>query len=307
MYKTNVIKSLRRLMCFMLVLSMVLPMNVFAAATENTEYAETETEEETEAEETQVQESEEEIPETDGAAQEPEAVEEKSIDELKEEESIGLEVLYYNKEVDPEEGGRWVIASIEADKVDQAVLVYTSASTGQEYFVSSEEIVSHHAYFLLEDTSVTYEEISGIEVKVADDTYYIDIEAIAEEEGTEEIELSGEEVDEIIEEISEVEYEELLDEVEEVVANTSDEIQSTLARAETAAFTAAAATTSAATTSASTADLVVVIDPGHGGSDSGAVAKHSGVTYYEKVMVLKVANALKEELEGYGGDRKSVV
>ena len=45
-------------------------------------------------------------------------------------------------------------------------------------------------------------------------------------------------------------------------------------------------------------DIVVVLDPGHGGSDSGAVRNK---TIYEKTLNLKVAQYCKAELEQYGG------
>lgn len=44
----------------------------------------------------------------------------------------------------------------------------------------------------------------------------------------------------------------------------------------------------------------IMIDPGHGGSDSGAVATHNGVTYYEKTLNLEISRYLKEELEAVG-------
>lgn len=42
---------------------------------------------------------------------------------------------------------------------------------------------------------------------------------------------------------------------------------------------------------------VVVLDPGHGGRDSGAEGKHNGKTYYEADINWKIAYYLKKELE----------
>lgn len=42
---------------------------------------------------------------------------------------------------------------------------------------------------------------------------------------------------------------------------------------------------------------VVVLDPGHGGIDSGAEAKYNGKTYYESDMTWKIAAYLKKELQ----------
>ncbi|MGN0361097.1 MAG: N-acetylmuramoyl-L-alanine amidase [Hominisplanchenecus sp.] len=48
-------------------------------------------------------------------------------------------------------------------------------------------------------------------------------------------------------------------------------------------------------------EIVVVLDPGHGGSDSGAYRTWDGVTYREKEIVLKLAMYTKEELDKYEG------
>ena len=47
--------------------------------------------------------------------------------------------------------------------------------------------------------------------------------------------------------------------------------------------------------------LVVVIDAGHGGYDGGAQSTFNGVTYSEKYMNLKIAQACRDELQKYYG------
>ena len=47
--------------------------------------------------------------------------------------------------------------------------------------------------------------------------------------------------------------------------------------------------------------LVVVIDAGHGGDDGGAESTFNGVTYSEKYMNLKIAQACRDELQKYYG------
>ena len=47
--------------------------------------------------------------------------------------------------------------------------------------------------------------------------------------------------------------------------------------------------------------LTVVLDPGHGGSDSGATRNWNGITYVERDINLKIAQACKEMLETYEG------
>ena len=47
--------------------------------------------------------------------------------------------------------------------------------------------------------------------------------------------------------------------------------------------------------------LVVVIDAGHGGNEGGAESTFNGVTYSEKYMNLKIAQACRDELQKYYG------
>lgn len=48
-------------------------------------------------------------------------------------------------------------------------------------------------------------------------------------------------------------------------------------------------------------NVVVVLDPGHGGAEAGARSTWDGVNYYEEVLNLKIAMYAKEELETYSG------
>lgn len=50
-------------------------------------------------------------------------------------------------------------------------------------------------------------------------------------------------------------------------------------------------------------DKVIVLDPGHGGSDNGTKGNLNGTTYYEKNLNLKVATFLWEALSEYAGVR----
>lgn len=48
-------------------------------------------------------------------------------------------------------------------------------------------------------------------------------------------------------------------------------------------------------------NLVVVIDPGHGRSETGATRTFNGVTYREEVVNLAIARYMKAELQTYSG------
>ena len=49
------------------------------------------------------------------------------------------------------------------------------------------------------------------------------------------------------------------------------------------------------------ANVVIVLDPGHGGSEAGATRSWNGKTYKEEVINQKIANYCKAELETYEG------
>lgn len=48
-------------------------------------------------------------------------------------------------------------------------------------------------------------------------------------------------------------------------------------------------------------ELIITLDPGHGGYDSGATHKWNAKTVYEKTLNLKIAQACRDELEKYDG------
>ncbi len=52
-------------------------------------------------------------------------------------------------------------------------------------------------------------------------------------------------------------------------------------------------------TSITMPDMVIVLDPGHGGSEKGAVCKYENVLVQEKDINLKIAKYMKKELESY--------
>lgn len=48
-------------------------------------------------------------------------------------------------------------------------------------------------------------------------------------------------------------------------------------------------------------NLIITLDPGHGGDENGATVEYDGQAVYEKQLNLKIAQACKEELEKYQG------
>ena len=55
------------------------------------------------------------------------------------------------------------------------------------------------------------------------------------------------------------------------------------------------------TKASSSGNMVIVLDPGHGGTDCGATRTWNGVDYIERDINLKIAQACRAELEAYAG------
>lgn len=78
--------------------------------------------------------------------------------------------------------------------------------------------------------------------------------------------------------------------LEEEIGEALEIAQSTLGKSRGAALPSAAA---------NKGQTVIVLDPGHGGTDCGATRVINGVRYYERDIVLKIAKYCKAELEKY--------
>ncbi len=78
--------------------------------------------------------------------------------------------------------------------------------------------------------------------------------------------------------------------VETCTAQNAGEIASTLAAASIQAGTSSSR-------SGAGSNIVVVLDPGHGGNEAGANSAWNGVLYEEKVINLKISRYTKAELE----------
>lgn len=80
---------------------------------------------------------------------------------------------------------------------------------------------------------------------------------------------------------------------------TSTDVKNTLAAAEQSLGQAKVSGSSAVNGTSSSGNHVIVIDPGHGGVDSGCYNTYNGVRVYEKNLTMKIARYMKAELEKY--------
>ncbi len=160
-------------------------------------------------------------------------------------------------------------------------------------------------FFYVQDGVENSIELSdvGIEAMFGVDEKYQDIKEKARsvnDEVVEEIEASVVTVDLDAVEDVEDDIEEAIQETVEIVETEEGSAKAEkniISRAADSVFASVADVLMPATTAKAAEDVIVVLDPGHGGSDSGASA--NGLV--EKTLNLKIAQACKNELEQYNG------
>lgn len=185
--------------------------------------------------------------------------------------------------------------------VDYAVLHYTNVTTGNAYDADAQIVDDESVLFTLDfsDNSLAGEYVlNSIEYSVGNEIFSVDLantdidaafgvnaDVDTNPDGLV-VESDGEDSGDVSFVISDAEGNEITaDSIEAAVkASVSDNIGS-------ADYGRAPGTN----------NIVVVLDPGHGGSDAGATRKWNGVYYYERDINLKIALACKQELEQYKG------
>ncbi len=207
--------------------------------------------------------------------------------------------------------------SLLSDQLTNAVLTVENVDSGIQYQVSETERTENGILFAQDFyTNGTYE-IAGVSYRNGETEETIDFSDIGidavfgvnEEvsmnadaivlDGSESDTSDFEAVDEEANAIDNLAAEELEAAVVTIDADNY-ESQAALLAGSLAASTAAAANTTL-TAANTNGNIVVVLDPGHGGNDGGASATHNGVTYVESVLNLKIAQYCKAELEQYKG------
>ena len=214
--------------------------------------------------------------------------------EINSEENVYSPEIGYIFENKTEEAD-YVFISVgdESDLLSDVILNYSI--NGEKKSISG-ETRSNVAAFTIEDG---YELIS-IEGSINGDNFSSDLQTISDEEGIQ-ADLSN----------YQLETDELYMD-EDTSAASDEEYDSYIAQADLydSSDIVEALENSASDMNDSVAyqsvngRYVVVIDPGHGpnsnGSYTGASRTWDGVTYYEDVINMKIAKALKTELESYG-------
>jgi N-acetylmuramoyl-L-alanine amidase len=191
--------------------------------------------------------------------------------------------------------GKLVIASIKTEglQLETAALEYKDSETGETVQVPSDEIIEGYAAFLIK-TEVTQTDLLKLSLQLNGEAFDIDLAEFYQASDVEEVEVEAVEDNDVpLEESLSIE------EIQDIVADGSEDIETVLEQSNDIVPRSGNLIQSFAK-----GNVIVVLDPGHGGSDPGAPSNpitYNGVTYIEKTIALKIALATKAELEKYTG------
>ena len=197
---------------------------------------------------------------------------------------------------------QYVLADISATgTIGSAKLVYTNQTTGSTYEKSVDVISDSALLFNLSfenETSTGVYKLKGIKYTVDEQEQYIDLEAAGASDVFGVNVTADSQPDAWI--VDETAANQSADEAGITVTDVSS--GETISGADVAeAISELQMNNGTLLKSASNGNLVVVLDPGHGGSDCGTYNTINGVAYYERDINLKIAYYCKEELDKYSG------
>lgn len=245
-------------------------------------------ESETNTEESQTEET---VPSTDSKTSDESIKEEtKENDSKNNEEEIeeniqeDMSFLYIDNKVLEAPGTQSIVVSWEEDlnEVENITLIYEN-SKGDSFSINEDKRTEASVLFTKEFVAdeAEFYTIKGVKYFIGDEEYYFEFDNV-------EIDATFEVIKKAYEDESIVTVE-----VEKDGDIDKKEINSQMKAAVLSSDANAVSSRSAS----KSGNLVVVLDPGHGGSDSGATRG----SVYEKNLNLKVAQYCKEELEEYSG------
>lgn len=194
-------------------------------------------------------------------------------------------------------GGRLIVASVYTggESLECAELFWDTG--GEVQSAEALEVVDGYAAFMLEGAPGA-EQMQYLRVVCGGAEHVLDIQAFRAAEDTVE-DTAGKDFGEGAGAAEQENTGEL------PVAGDSEEVYSVLSTAETEAAASEnyRGFTPGNGLNRGGGDIVVVLDPGHGGSDYGAYRTWDNISYIEKNIALKISKYTKEELEKYAGVR----
>ncbi|MDY3765199.1 MAG: N-acetylmuramoyl-L-alanine amidase [Lachnospiraceae bacterium] len=256
-----------------------------------------ETESETESEtdpETESETESETDPETESETEsetdpETESETESETDPETESERTAQIVMMYLGQPAEEQIAQAVVfqADTGEKQIESAVLSYTDPSNGQTVQAGAVEIVEDYIAFLIEGPMLEQEALQTLSLSVEGDEIFCSIPEFINSQET--VSSSFQEEGTVPAQSSIAAYS---TEETGLVAQDASQIASILEASGAGVSTQE---------NRAASNIVVVLDPGHGGWDGGATRTWNGVTYMEKEIALKISLATKAELEKYQG------
>ena len=188
----------------------------------------------------------------------------------------------------PTENGAYtgVVVSLDGENVKTAKLIYQGGT------LNAARIVDSYLVFLVPGTGMDQNSLKTLELTTKTGKETIDLKAFFKDSGTEAVDpyrdnsiASSRSMG-----TSDNQNEEL---VESLTADGSGQIGQVLSQA--------GASRNVSLSGSGSGSIVIVLDPGHGGAEYGAVRIWNGISYIEKDITLKISRYTKQELETYAG------
>lgn len=186
-----------------------------------------------------------------------------------------------------------------------ASLVIVNTSTGAEYTMAASslqpDVLLFEMTFPDEQYSGVYQ-VKSLEYKIGENSFHLDFEATGITAGFGVNTDADTDPDNVV--VDESDEESLTTGLEEnpgIVISDADGNEVTGEDFKNAIESAGVSDENALARKSANGKLVVVLDPGHGGSDSGTTATVNGTVYVERDINLKIAQYCKAELETYSG------
>ena len=207
-----------------------------------------------------------------------------------------LQYVYTDFSQERSGDGQLVIAAFDtAGAAISASALYYQKGDEAVNFMAATEIKDGYVAFLIQHKNLQETDLKSVQISIGGETFRIDLQAFQNAQDTEVMPVLTEPED--------------YRDVEAAVAERAGDIAGALRAAE---INSGAAVLQNGVRSNSIngafgvlargkGEIVVVLDAGHGGTDSGAVRTWDGVRYVEKDIDLKISKYTKEELEKYAG------
>lgn len=217
-----------------------------------------------------------------------------------------LKMMYVQPDSMAEDGGQLIVAeAVQGNGTLTGARLYYRDPAGSERELGVTEISGELAAFLVKGNGINQDSLTRLELTLGGKVHNIDLNAYQNRNDTIVSKVEGEEelADPKLNKGSGLSVEEIK-EAERFVADDSGDIGAALNQAErmsAAPYTSRMGSAPGGSLSKANGTVIVVLDPGHGGSESGADRRWNGVDYIEKDINLKISKYTRQELEKYEG------